>query len=249
MMSSTSNRDAASAHQSELFVGESERFVTTHIADYPAAPPWVIESPALADVPPTSVLDVGCGPGYFLSSLVDAFDASVGVGVEPSPAAVAVLGRHWAADARLSFRAGLAHDLPFESDSFDLVVCWSVLHWVGRNEFLQSLGEMIRVARRHLLIMDFVAVEPYRVAYRHDERFFTYKTDFEAPILSSGVMKLVDSARWWDAEMPGTVEYLESEQLTPFLDNPLSYHARKACLFAKDYEVLPELSESDFSGG
>ena len=231
-MTTAPRDDAATAHQSELFVGESERFVTTHIDDYPAAPPWVLESAVLADAPPSSVLDVGCGPGYFLSSLVDVFDASVGVGVEPSPAAVDVLSRRWAADSRLSFRAGLAHQLPFDSDSFDLVVCWSVLHWVGRNEFLQSLGEMIRVARRHLLIMDFVAAEPYRVAYRHDERFFTYKTDFELPVLASGAMRLVDSARWWDAETPGSVEYLGVEQLTPFLGNRLSYHARKACLFA-----------------
>lgn len=245
-MTPTHQNDAASAHQSDLFVPESERFVSTHLQEYPAAPDWVLHSKILCGNPPSSILDVGCGPGYFLESLVESFGATVGVGLEPSPVAVDLLGRHWQDDSRLSFRAGLAHDLPFDTDSFDLVVCWSVLHWVGRNEFLQALGEMIRVTRRHLLIMDFVAAEPYRVAYRHDDRFFTYKTDFENPILASGAMRLVDSARWWDAEVPGTVEYLTAAQLTDFRGNPLSYHARKACLFSKDYEALPLMSESDF---
>jgi SAM-dependent methyltransferase len=243
---STTDRHPA-AHQSELFAPQSERFVTTHLQDYPAAPEWVLESAILAAEPPRSILDVGCGPGYFLRSLIDRFGAESGAGVEPAKSAVTLLQSHWEPDERMAFTAALAHQLPYETDAFDLVVCWSVLHWVGRNEYLQALGELIRVTRRHLLIMDFVAAEAYRVAYGHDDRFFTYKVDFEAPILASGIMHLVDEARWWDAEAPGTVEFLGREDLEPFRGNPLSYHARKACLFRKDYGALPLMSEGDFS--
>ncbi len=234
------------SQQSAGFVKESERFVSTHLVGYPSAPEWLLELPLLHATPIASVLDVGCGPGTFLESVVNHFDAKQGAGVEPSPQAVKLLEDQYAADSRLSFREGFAHLMPFETDQFDLVVCWSVLHWVGRNEYLQALGELIRVTRKHLVIMDFVADEDYRVEYHHDARFFTYKMDFTFPVLASGVMRLAHDRRWWEGPDGNRPEELTAAQLVPFKGNPLSYVARRACVFEKDYESLPLLNGADF---
>jgi len=235
------------SHQSAGFVKKSERFVSTHLNGYPSAPDWLLELPLLHETPIASVLDVGCGPGTYLESVVSHFDAEQGAGVEPSPQAVKLLEDQYAEDSRLSFHEGFAHSMPFETDQFDLVVCWSVLHWVGRNEYPQSIGELIRVTRKHLLIMDFVANEDYRVEYHHDSRFFTYKVDFTGPVLASGVMRLSHDRRWWEGPDGNSPEELTPDRLVPFRGNPLSYVARRACVFEKDYELLPLLHETDFA--
>jgi len=179
--------------------------------------------------------------------VVHGLEADEGVGLEPSAEAVQLLGRTYADDPRMSFQTGTVNALPFKTDSFDLVMCWSVLHWVGRNEYLQSLGELIRVTGSHLLIMDFVAAQDYRVPYSHIEGMFTYKQDFVEPILASGVMRVVDELRWWDKGTPGALHPIQDRDLEPFLGNPLSYHARRGVLFAKDYSLLPTFHAQDFS--
>ena len=235
------------AHQTSEFEAQSLRFVETHLQDFPGAPTWVLESPVLQATRPTTILDVGCGPGTYLMSLVAAFNPQRAVGLEPSTDAAALLNQHYADDSRVSFDHGSAHCLPFATDEFDLVVCWSVLHWVGRNEYLQALGELVRVTRRHLLVMDFVAGRNYRVPYAHQPGMFTYKQDFVPAILASGVMTVSEDRRWWDAHRPGDVEPLEESELEPFLGNELNYHARRGVLFTKDYATLPSHTEVDFA--
>jgi SAM-dependent methyltransferase len=229
------------------FEPESHRFVSTHLTDFPGAPEWILESSVLIATPISSVLDVGCGPGTYLTSIVERFGATTGIGVEPSADAVDLLNHHYADDHRLSFERASAHALPFKTDAFDLVVCWSVLHWVGRNEYLQALGELIRVTRRHLVVMDFVPQNPYRVPYGHDDRYFTYKNDFVPLVLGSGIVRLVDDQRWWDGNQPGTVQSLTEADLEPFLGNELNYHARRGAIFQKDYDALPIHVTEDFA--
>lgn len=234
------------AHQTADFESQSLRFVESHLHDFPGAPTWVLTSPTLAESSISSILDVGCGPGTFLGSLVAAFDPDTAVGLEPSLQAAELLDRTYAADRRLSFQQGSAHSIPFPTDSFDLVVCWSVLHWVGRNEYLQALGELIRVTRRHLLVMDFVAGENYRVPYAHQDGLFTYKQDFVPAILASGLMTIAEDHRWWDGNHPGEIHTIHEQDLTPFLGNSLNYHARRGVLFTKDYAALPQHTAADF---
>jgi SAM-dependent methyltransferase len=232
--------------QSAGFEKESARFVSTHIEDYPGAPAWLLRSAALKDLRGSSILDVGCGPATFLSSMVEAFNSAVGHGLEPSAEAVALLEASYAGDNRLEFHSGFAHSLPFATGSMDLVVCWSVLHWVGRDEYLQALGELLRVTSEYLVVMDFVASEDYRVSYHHDERFYTYKMDFDQILGASGVLDKLEEHRWWEPDAPGDRRDLMEADLLPFLGNPHSFHARKACIYRKNYARLPLFSSADF---
>lgn len=233
--------------QTERFVAQSLRFTAAHLHDSPDAPDWVLSCASLTDGTVRRVLDVGCGAGRFLSSIVDAVGADEGVGLEPSLEATKLVRDLHAHDERVSFEPGSAHSLPFPSDSFDLVICWSVLHWVGRNEYLQSLGELVRVSRRFLLIADFVAGSDYRVPYAHEDGLFTYKQDFVPAVLASGVMDLVEDRRWWDGNVIGACSPIIMQDLEPFLGNPLSYHSRRGALFMKNHTLLPLHGEQDFT--
>jgi SAM-dependent methyltransferase len=202
-----------------------------------------------AGEPVTSVLDAGCGHGVNLEFLVSQLSAPTGIGVEPSPKAVDMLRGAYTEDTRLSFASAALHDLPFESDFFDLTVCWSVLHWVGRNEYLQSIGELIRVTRKYLVIMDFAPSIDHRVPYRHVDGLYTFKQDFSAAVLASGVMRQRSSATWWEP-IPGEARVpIEAPELEPFKGNPLNYDARRVCTFEKDMSLLPVMQPSDFGVG
>lgn len=111
--------------------------------------------------------------------MVSTFNGSTGVGLEPSAEGIRLLQKKHANCASISFVQGSAHQLPFSSNSFDLVVAWSVLHWIGRDEYLQALGELIRVTSSILLIMDFDPLDSYRTPYVHNPDFHTFKHDFE----------------------------------------------------------------------
>jgi hypothetical protein len=73
--------------------------------------------------------------------------------------------------------------------NFHLVIVWSVLHWVDRNLYLQSLGELIRVTNKHLMVMDFFPKIEHKTKYKHKSGFFTFKTDFDKILQSSGYLK------------------------------------------------------------
>lgn len=193
------------------------------------------------------VLDVGCGTGINLAHVADLLHAERAVGVEPNQDTVNALRSNHRGDHRLSFDAASAHRLPFETNSFDLVICWSVLHWVGRDNYLQALGELVRVTKKWLLVMDFVAAEPFRVPYHHRDGVYTYKMDFTVPLMSSGVLELVDERRWWEPVAGGPRVAITEADLVPFRSRALNYHSRKVATFRKSQNCLQTLSESAFS--
>lgn len=88
------------------------------------------------------VLDAGCGTGYGTVILADAGAAAV-TGIDLSADAVAV------ASERLGDRGsavqGDLRELPFEDDSFDLIVCFETIEHVAEGP--KVIGEFRRVLR------------------------------------------------------------------------------------------------------
>lgn len=230
--------------QTKEWAPQSLRYVTADLGGRANLLPDFLA--ALKDRPIASVCDIGCGSGANLQFVAGLFGAT-GQGVEPSADAVTLLNEKFGGAPQLKFRQAFAHQLPFDSDSFDLVMCWSVLHWVGRNEYLQSLGEMVRVTRQYLLVMDFVSDEDYRTAYAHQPGFHTYKMDFDAVLSHSGTLQKMDERRWWQGDKAEPV-YIEREALKPFAGNPINWHSRKMVLYRKDAAVLPLHADSHFLG-
>lgn len=108
----------------------------------------------------SSLLDVGCAKGFMLKDFAEAIPGMTVAGIDVSDYAIAnaVEGmEHFVqvADAR---------DLPFEDDSFDLVVSVNTIHNLERVEVVDSLREIQRVSRRG----SFVVVDAYRDATEKD---------------------------------------------------------------------------------
>lgn len=230
----------------EDFEDQSLRYLKTSVADSQNFPPKFLSKISRL-ITPKSILDVGCGNGANLVHLGGIFGAKC-TGLEPSKKSVNLLRELHCQNKNIRFVAGNASRLPFDTGQFDLVLAWSVLHWVSRDNYLQAIGELIRVTKRHLIIMDFVAAEEYKTPYSHKKGLFTYKIDFEKAVLACGITKSILRRRWFhDIDnlehpyKPITVGHLE-----PFLGNKLNYVSRKAVLFEKRDDILGVYEEKDF---
>lgn len=224
------------------FESESSRYVRSQINETDAY--FLVHFDKLKSEPISSILDVGCGNGSNLQQLCMLFNCS-GVGVEPSEDSTEILNRKYR-NSNLNFLSESAASLSFSDDSFDLVVAWSILCWIDRNEYLQALGELIRVTKKYLVVMDFISDKNYKVPYSHNLNYFTYHADFEVPIISSGVMKKKIEYFWVRDSNEFPSRYIDVSDLTPFLGNKYSYHGRKMIIFEKDLNHLPTYFESDF---
>lgn len=106
-----------------------------------------------------TVLDVGCGTGVLASGMADRGYAVTGV--DPSQGMLDVLAGR---DSRVKVVHGSATDLPFETDSFDLVFCVAVMHHVAEPAAVhKSLAEMVRVTSPvgHTVVWDHNPRNPY----------------------------------------------------------------------------------------
>lgn len=94
-----------------------------------------------------SLLDAGCGTGYFTRQF--ARDGRLAVtGLDPDRDWLAFAQSHAAGTE--SYVGGSVLALPFADDSFDLVVSVTALCFVSDQR--RALGEMLRVARRRVAI-------------------------------------------------------------------------------------------------
>jgi len=103
-------------------------------------------APQLADLAGVSaghhVLDVGCGPGALLDSLVTRVGPDRVAGVDPSASFVAAAReRHPGADIRI----GAAEALPYPNHTFDSALAQLVVHFM--TDPVAGLREMRRVTR------------------------------------------------------------------------------------------------------
>jgi SAM-dependent methyltransferase len=94
----------------------------------------------------TSLLDVGCGNGAFLSFLEARRPEIAAAGIEPSRAAV---GRKWCSSPIVM---GDMSSLPFPDRSFDVVSSMAVLEHIPTIPMVRGLRELSRVARDYILI-------------------------------------------------------------------------------------------------
>jgi len=102
------------------------------------------ETIARLSLPPGArLLDVGCGTGALLERLAHNFPQATLVGVDPVPEMRAVARERLPASTELG--EGWAEELPFEDDSFDMVVSCNVFHYIRQP--VVALKEMTRVLR------------------------------------------------------------------------------------------------------
>ena len=126
----TDSWDSGDAY--ELYVGRWSRLVAREFLGWLAVPSggyW---------------LDVGCGTGALVETILALAAPSEVVGIDPSPAYV-TFARDRVDDPRVRFEVGDAQALQAASATFDAVVAGLVLNFVPEPD--EALSEMVRVAR------------------------------------------------------------------------------------------------------
>jgi arsenite methyltransferase len=101
---------------------------------------------ALAAQPGERILDVGCGPGFYVTELLDQVgpDGSV-VGVDGSPQMIAVAQQRSGGRENVEFHLADAVALPVGDEEFDAALSVQVLEYVA--DATTALTEMHRVVR------------------------------------------------------------------------------------------------------
>jgi len=107
----------------------------------------------------SSLLDVGCAKGFMLYDVREAVPGITVAGIDVSEYAI----ENGKPEVRDFLSVADAKSLPFDDDSFDVVISINTVHNLERDECAQALQEIERVARQGA----FITVD----AYRNDEEY------------------------------------------------------------------------------
>jgi ubiquinone/menaquinone biosynthesis C-methylase UbiE len=229
-------------NQTYLFEKESKRYVSTYLNQEEAYIYKFSKFIKKKDI--KNIIDIGCGNANFLNKCSIYYEKSICTGVEPNADVIQLLKNKF---PKLNFVKAFCHNLKmFKTNTFDLTVIYSVLHWVGRDEYLQSIGELIRITDKYLIIMDFVASEDYKTPYSHKEGLFTYKQDFDKIVMNSGVMDKLEEEQFYYNDKTKKLVILNSNDLLPFHGNRKNYDSRKIVVYKKNYNHLNTQLIQDF---
>jgi ubiquinone/menaquinone biosynthesis C-methylase UbiE len=135
----------------------------------------ILELPPASDGP-LKVLEVGCGDGTRLAWLKANRNADC-YGIEPSRQAVDA-----ACAKGVNAMQGSADELPFENQSFDIVIFGFCLYLCDREDLFRIASEADRVLRSPgwLMIMDFYSPTPRARTYHHRPGMQSYKMDYRS---------------------------------------------------------------------
>lgn len=90
------------------------------------------------------ILDVGCGNGYLLRTLVES-------GIDPARLHGVDVATTTQQDSRIKYHTGLLPTLPFPDKYFNTIVCTHVLEHVV--DLQSSVNELIRVAEHKIIVV------------------------------------------------------------------------------------------------
>lgn len=102
----------------------------------------------------SSVLDVGCAKGFMLVDMIKSIPGIIARGVDISVYAI----EHAHSTVKKIVSVANATKLPFEEDSFDVVISVNTIHNLERDDCATALQEIERVSRGK----SFVTVDAYR---------------------------------------------------------------------------------------
>ena len=104
----------------------------------------------------SSVLDVGCAKGFMMYDMAQAIPGITVKGIDVSEYAI----ENGMEEMRPHMQAADARDLPFEDNSFDVVISVNTIHNLDRDDCALALREISRVSRSGA----FVTVDAHRNA-------------------------------------------------------------------------------------
>ena len=143
------------------------------------------------------ILEIGARDGVALSFLVNELDAD-GYGIEPSSKAINAWKNKFSHECeganRIKLKKGVSSYLPYDEESFDLVLFGFCLYLVDRKMLFRSISEADRVLKssKFLAIEDFDPSKIIKNDYKHHSGMFSYKQDHSQIFLASNHYALVN---------------------------------------------------------
>ena len=102
-----------------------------------------------------SVLEVGCGFGRIMKLVLDKFPNMRRIkGIDLSPQQIENCQRYIPNLEKVELSTGTIQDLPEADNSYDLVIAIEVLMHIPFGEVELALSQMIRVARKYIVNLD-----------------------------------------------------------------------------------------------
>ena len=101
-----------------------------------------------------SVLDVGCGKGFMLHDFKELMPECTVAGVDVSEYAL----KNAMPSVKPHLKVGSAEKLPFDDDSFDLVISINSIHNLPLEKCKKAVQEVSRVSRKH----SYITVDAWR---------------------------------------------------------------------------------------
>jgi ubiquinone/menaquinone biosynthesis C-methylase UbiE len=153
------------AEEYELFL-EEIRVVNRVIGDVRALEKTLLKEIKREDLREFSVLDVGAGSGELLRVAADFARRSKRkcrlAGLELNARSAEAILEESKEYGEITSIRGNALDLPFQDESFDYVICSLFTHHFTDENVVAILGDMSRVARRGIYVID---LHRHRAAY------------------------------------------------------------------------------------
>ena len=107
-----------------------------------------------------SVLDVGCAKGFMLHDFQRVYPDLTVAGIDISEYAI----KNCIPEMASNIQVANATDLPYEDNSFDLVISINTVHNLPLDECKQAIRELERVSRGH----SFLTVDAWRNEKQHE---------------------------------------------------------------------------------
>jgi ubiquinone/menaquinone biosynthesis C-methylase UbiE len=124
---------------------------------------------------PTRVLEIGCSNGWRLELIKNRHNVEC-LGIDPSDVAIR---DGCARFPDIYLYKGMADDLPFADNDFDLVIFGHCLYTCQRSDLFQIASEADRVLHDgYLVLLDFFPDVPYSHPNPDCFNVFTYKMDY-----------------------------------------------------------------------
>lgn len=190
------------------------------------------------------VIDLGTGPGFFASGLAQIVGETGHVhGVDINATFVRSATERFAEQNNMSFHHVEDHQLPFEDESVDRVICKNVLEYVP--DLNATLSEVYRVTksggRAHVVDSDwgFVIVEPWSKE-TIDEFFLAAAPAFREPYIGRRVAGALKSAGFDSVQV----------KLSPFVDQAgRGLHVlRNMASYIETFNTMPKQKVDDLLG-
>jgi ubiquinone/menaquinone biosynthesis C-methylase UbiE len=134
------------------------------------------------------LLDLGCGTGFILNLASDLFDELHGI--DATPAMLARIGDN---TGKIKLHVGIAEQVDFPDNSFDVVTAYSFLHHT--LEYADVMREALRVLRPGGLF--YVDLEPNQLFWKAISGLKTCEGEYFAP----AVEREIDAVLHTDAKL------------------------------------------------